>query len=87
MQLRLYTQHGRDERGRQFAYCMAVEAHGEDDGPPMIQTPRIFVSSRDTLDNTCKAARHQALRLLERFTLDLLTPITIEFVQAMDEEG
>lgn len=87
MKIRLYTQHGRDEGGHQFAYCMAVEAKGDDDGATVMETPRVYVSSRDSLDNTCKAARHQALRRLEQFTLDLLTPVTIEFVAAMDEEG
>lgn len=87
MKIRLYTQYGRDQNGHQFAYCMAVEAIDDDDGGSIIETPLIFVSSRDTLDNTCKAARHQALRLLEQFTLNLSRSHTIEFVPAMDEEG
>lgn len=40
-----------------------------------------------SLDDACLHARRLGLRMIERFTLDLHHTVTVELVNAMDEEG
>ncbi|PZR93541.1 MAG: hypothetical protein DI537_10520 [Stutzerimonas stutzeri] len=86
-QIRLYTQHGKDERGLQFAYCIAHESRGDDDGPELGSTMRVFVMEAGSLEQACRHARRLGLRMIERFTLHLKSTVTVEFVNVMDEEG
>lgn len=86
-QIRLYTQHGKDERGLKFAYCIAREPIGDDDGEDLGTTQRVFVMEAGSLDDACLHARRLGLRMIERFTLDLHHTVTVEIVNAMDEEG
>lgn len=87
MKIRLYTQFGKDNQGKRYAYCSAREAIGDDDGRELCGTRRVYVMDRGTLDEACLQARRLGLRMLERFTLDLQSTVTVEFVNAMDEEG
>lgn len=85
--IRLYTQHGKDERGLEFAYCMAREPIGDDDGEDLGTTQRVFAMEAGSLEQACLHARRLGLRMIERFTLDLNHTVTVEIVNAMDEEG
>lgn len=86
-QIRLYTQYGKDERGRKFAYCCASEGIADDDGHSLGETQRVFVMEAGSLDEACLHARRLGLRMIERFTLDIHRTVTVELVNAMDEEG
>lgn len=86
-QIRLYTQYGKDARGLKFAYCIARERLGDDDGADLGITQRVFVMEAGSLDEACLHARRQGLRMLERYTLDIHRTVTVELVTAMDEEG
>jgi hypothetical protein len=85
--IRLYTQYGKDERGLKFAYCIAREPIGDDDAEDLGTTQNVFVTEAGSLDDACLRARRLGLRMIERFTLDLRQTVTVEIVNAMDEEG
>lgn len=87
MKIRLYTQFGTDEKRRQYAYCSAYAAAGDDDGEHLGDARRVLVMELGSLDEACKTARRLGLRMLERYTLDLRQAVTVELVAAMDQEG
>lgn len=87
MEIRLYTQHGTDEKRHQYAVCSAYQRLGDEDGAHLGDTRRVYAMELSTIDEAGKTARRLALRMLERFTLDLTRSVTVEFVNAMDEEG
>lgn len=86
-EIRLYTQYGKDARGLKFAYCIANERAGDEDGAQLGETQRVFVMEAGSLDEACMHARRQGMRMIERYTLDIHRTVTVEFVNAMDEEG